>query len=77
MDDNKEQQPSIVVPIDDDLAIYANKWYGFSFKPNESAYNYSLKFLDTKVFLELKVKVKDNWMDNESLLKNFGYKEEK
>ena len=34
------------------------------------------KFLDTKVFLELKVKVKDNWMDNESLLKNFGYKDE-
>lgn len=33
------------------------------------------KFLDTKVFLELKVKVKDNWMDNENLLKNFGYQD--
>lgn len=35
------------------------------------------KFLDKKVFLELNVKVKDNWMDNDSLLKSFGYKEEK
>ena len=31
------------------------------------------KFLDQKVFLEMHVKIKDNWRDNEQLLKNFGY----
>jgi GTP-binding protein Era len=31
--------------------------------------------LGTKVFLELWVKVKDNWRDNDFLLSNFGYKE--
>lgn len=30
-------------------------------------------FLDTKVFLELYVKVSDKWRDNERDLKNFGY----
>lgn len=31
------------------------------------------KFLESKVHLELYVKVKDNWRDNEKELKNFGY----
>jgi GTPase len=31
------------------------------------------KFLDKKVFLELFVKVKKDWRDNESSLKSFGY----
>lgn len=31
--------------------------------------------LGTKVFLELWVKVKENWRDNDFLLSNFGYKE--
>jgi GTPase len=31
------------------------------------------KFLDAKVFLELTVKVKDNWRDDDKMLKNFGY----
>ena len=30
-------------------------------------------FLDSKVFLELHVKVRDNWRDNEQSLKGFGY----
>lgn len=31
------------------------------------------KFLEQKVFLELHVKVKDNWRDSDNLLKSFGY----
>jgi GTPase len=31
------------------------------------------KFLESKVFLELTVKVRDNWRDNEVMLRNFGY----
>jgi GTP-binding protein Era len=31
-------------------------------------------FIDNKVFLELKVKVKDNWRDDDRMLKHFGYK---
>jgi len=31
------------------------------------------KFLDTKVYLELYVKIKENWRDNENVLKRFGY----
>lgn len=30
-------------------------------------------WLDTKVFLEIRVKVRDNWRDDEKLLKGFGY----
>lgn len=31
-------------------------------------------FLDKKVFLELYVKVKDNWRDDDKMLKHFGYR---
>jgi GTP-binding protein Era len=31
------------------------------------------KFLDKKVFLEMRVKVKDDWRSNPNFLKNFGY----
>jgi GTP-binding protein Era len=32
-------------------------------------------FLQTKVFLEMHIKVKDGWRDNDQLLKNFGYQD--
>jgi len=35
------------------------------------------KFLDTKVFLELHVKTKNNWRDNDNLIRNFGFKNDK
>ena len=31
------------------------------------------KFVEKKVYLELRVKVKENWRDDDDLLKNFGY----
>lgn len=31
------------------------------------------KWLDSKVFLELRIKVRDNWRDDEKMLKGFGY----
>ena len=34
------------------------------------------KFLEAKVFLEVYVKVRENWRDNARLLKEFGYDEE-
>ncbi len=33
------------------------------------------KFMGTKVYLQTWVKVKDNWRDNENLIRNFGYKD--
>ena len=32
-------------------------------------------FLQSKVFLEMHVKIKDGWRDNDQLLKNFGYQD--
>ena len=34
------------------------------------------QFLDTKVFLQTWVKVKENWRDSQTQLKNFGFKNE-
>lgn len=34
------------------------------------------KFMGAKVFLQTWVKVKENWRDRDSLLKNFGYSED-
>lgn len=34
------------------------------------------KMLDTKVFLQTWIKVKENWRESEVMLKNFGYKDE-
>jgi GTP-binding protein Era len=33
------------------------------------------KFLNKKVYLEMFVKVKDNWRNDDKMLKSFGYKE--
>ena len=33
------------------------------------------KFIGSKVYLELSVKVKEDWRDNEHILKSFGYTE--
>ena len=35
------------------------------------------KMLDKKVFLELWVRVKNDWRNNNFLIKNFGYEKEK
>ena len=32
--------------------------------------------LDTKVFLQTWVKVKENWRDSQALLRNFGFTEQ-
>lgn len=34
------------------------------------------KLMDTKVYLQTWVKVKENWRDNVNLIRNFGYREE-
>ena len=45
-------------------------------KIGESARADMEQFLDTKVFLQTWVKVKENWRDSESLLKNFGFRDD-
>ncbi len=47
---------------------------GVAIKKLGTAARYGIeKFLQKKVFLELHVKVKDNWRDDERLLNHFGY----
>ena len=47
---------------------------GFAIKKLGSAARKDIEvFLESKVFLELFVKVKDNWRDDDRLLKQFGY----
>jgi GTP-binding protein Era len=47
---------------------------GVSIKQLGTAARMSLEtFLESKVFLELHVKVKENWRDDEQSLKRFGY----
>lgn len=45
-------------------------------KIGESARADMEQFLDTKVFLQTWVKVKENWRDSESLLRNFGFRDD-
>ena len=45
-------------------------------KIGESARTDMEQFLDTKVFLQTWVKVKENWRDNLNLIHNFGYVDE-
>ena len=33
------------------------------------------RFMGTRVYLRTWVKVKDNWRDNDALIRNFGYKD--
>ena len=45
-------------------------------KIGESARADMEQFLDTKVFLQTWVKVKENWRDSDTLLRNFGFRDE-
>lgn len=45
-------------------------------KIGESARADMEQLLDTKVFLQTWVKVKENWRDSDSLLRNFGFRDE-
>ena len=45
-------------------------------KIGESARADMEEFLDTKVFLQTWVKVKENWRDSDSLLRNFGFRDD-
>lgn len=49
---------------------------GTAIKKLGTAARHSIEaFLDQKVFLELYVRIKDNWRDDERWLKHFGYKQ--
>ena len=49
---------------------------GFAIKKlGSSARKQIERFVDSKVFLELFVKVKENWRDDDRLLKHFGYEQ--
>ncbi len=45
-------------------------------KIGESARADMEQFLDTKVYLQTWVKVKENWRDSDTLLRNFGFRDE-
>ena len=72
--------------IDIDATIYCEKYshkgiiigkHGSMLKKiGEQARNDIELFLDTKVFLQTWIKVKENWRDSEMMVKNFGYTSE-
>lgn len=63
----------IYVEKDSQKKIIIGKGGGLIKKVGEEARKDIEKFLDKEIYLELRVKVKENWRSSESMMKYFGY----